>query len=296
MHGALLMLQLPLGKEIVRAVRRYGCVWQTGSWQRSTAHFRFGCELVRNGRIGKLERVEVGIKDGPSTECHPVMPVPEGFDYDRWLGPAPLAPYTEMRCHWNFRWILDYSGGQFTDAGAHDVDIAQWGMGTDKTGPVEVEGKGIFPPDGLWDAAVEYHVKCRYAEGPPLFAGSAKHYKQGIRFIGDAGWVHLSRKGIEVHDQRLLREKFGPEEIHLYRPSGDNREGHRRNFLDCVKTRADAITPAETGHRSATILHLANISMLLGRKVHWDPGREEIVADPTAARMMRRGYRSPYHL
>jgi len=163
------------GRAIVEQVNRYNCVWQTGSWQRSTEHFRFGCELVRNGRIGKLRRVEVGIGGGynpgggqPTVnriELQPVMPVPDGFDYEMWLGPAPWAPYMAKRCHWNFRWILDYSGGQVTDWGCHHIDIAHWGMNCDDTGPVEVYGRGVFPEDGLWDAAVDYDFECAFHRG-----------------------------------------------------------------------------------------------------------------------------------
>ncbi|HOZ49641.1 MAG TPA: Gfo/Idh/MocA family oxidoreductase [Candidatus Hydrogenedentes bacterium] len=283
------------GRDIVREVRRTSCVWETGSWQRSTAHFRFACELVRNGRIGKLERVEVGIGTGTQIEPQPPMPVPPGFDYERWLGPAPWAPYTEKRCHWNFRWILDYSGGQVTDWGAHHLDIAQWGMGTDDTGPVEVMGVGEFPRVGLWDAAVDYRVEATYANGVRLLAGSTNHHAQGVKFIGDAGWVHVTRNGLKTEPENLVRESFGPDEIHLPRPTGNERQGHRADFLNCVKTRQEPIASVEIGHRSITIAHLWNISMILGRKVRWDPAREVIIGDDTANRMQRRAMRAPWH-
>jgi predicted dehydrogenase len=291
-----LALTVAEGKEMVREVRRHSCVWQTGSWQRSTKHFRFACELVRNGRIGKLERVEVGIGEGMTIEPQPVMPVPEGFDYEMWLGPAPWAPYTEKRCHWNFRWILDYSGGQVTDWGAHHIDIAQWGMGTDDTGPVEVEGRGVFPEDGLWDAAVDYRFGCTYANGVKLLVGCNHHVKQGVRFIGDQGWVHVTRKGVEASKESLLKEVFGPDEIHLPRPTGDHRQGHRTDFLKCIKSRGCPITPVEVGHRSITIAHLGNIAMLTGRKIHWDPVKEDILGDDTARRMLTRAMREPWHM
>ena len=291
-----LALTIAEGQAIVREVQRYGCVWQTGSWQRSTAHFRFACELVRNGRIGKLRQVQVGIGIGSPIEPQPPMPVPDWFDYDFWLGPAPWAPYTEKRCHWNFRWILDYSGGQVTDWGAHHIDIAQWGMGTDDTGPVEVQGVGVFPDKGLWDAAVDYRFDCRYANGVMLYVGSNNHCTQGVKFIGDDGWVHVTRNGVKADPEWLLRETFGPDEIHLARPSGDHRQGHRHNFLRCVRTREQPITPVDVGHRSITISHLGNMAMLLGRKVRWDPEREEIVDDAAAARMVRRSMRSPWHI
>lgn len=301
-----LALTITEGQAIVETVQRYNRIWQTGSWQRSTGHFRFACELVRNNRIGKLLRVEVGIglgyKPAPGEptvfgiEPQPVMPVPQGFDYNMWLGPAPWVPYTEKRCHWNFRWILDYSGGQVTDWGAHHIDIAHWGMDCDGTGPVEVVGKGIFPQDGLWDAAVDYDFECRYKNGVTMQVGSNNRYSQGVRFIGQTGWVHVARSGLDAHPKSLLKERIGPDEIHLPRPSGDDRKGHRRDFLDCVKTRRETISPAEVGHRSATVAHLGNIAMLTGRKIQWDPGREEVVDDSTASRMLSRAMRSPWYL
>jgi predicted dehydrogenase len=301
-----LALTISEGKAIVEAANRYNCVWQTGSWQRSTAHFRFGCELVRNQRIGKLRKVEVGIGGGfnpgggrPTVNRigpEPVMPVPEGFDYEMWLGPAPWAPYTEKRCHWNFRWNLDYSGGQVTDWGAHHIDIAHWGMGCDGTGPVKVSGSGAFPKEGLWNTAVDYEFKCTYENGLELYVGSNNHYRQGVRFTADDGWVHITRGGLDATPKRLLTEKSGPEEIHLARPAAGHRQGHRRDFLDCVKTRARTIAPAEIGHRSATVAHLGNIAMILGRAIRWDPQREQIVDDRQAGRMLSRTMSSPWRI
>lgn len=300
-----LALTISEGRAMVEAVHRYGCVWQTGSWQRSTAHFRFACELVRNQRIGKLQRVEVGIGRGYNPgagqrtayriEPQPVMPIPEGFDYQMWLGPAPWAPYTEKRCHWNFRWILDYSGGQVTDWGGHHIDIAHWGMDCDGTGPTEVVGRGLFPDDGLWNAAVDYDFRCKYDNGVTMYVGSNNHYPQGVRFIGQKGRVQVTRGGLDTNPKSLLKERIGPEEIHLARPAGNHRQGHRRNFLDCVKARAQTISPIEVAHRSATVAHLGNIAMLLGRKIRWDPKHERIVGDTAANHMLSRAKRSPWH-
>jgi len=300
-----LALTISQGRAMVEAVHRYNCIWQTGSWQRSTEHFRFACELVRNQRIGTLQRVEVGIGGGynpgggkPTVhriDPQPVMSIPEGFDYEMWLGPAPWAPYTEKRCHWNFRWIVDYSGGQVTDWGGHHIDIAHWGMGCDETGPVKVVGRGIFPEDGLWNTAVDYNFECTYGNGVTLHVGSNNHYLQGVRFIGDKGWVHVTRSGLDANPKRLLKEKIGPEEVHLARPSGNHRQGHRRDFLDCVKTRAQTMTPIDVGHRSVTVAHLGNIAMLLGRAIRWDPKREQIINDPSATRMLGRPMRSPWN-
>jgi len=289
-----LALTIAEGQAIVRAVRRHGRVWETGSWQRSTAHFRHACELVRNGRVGRLQRVEVGIGIGPTLAPQPILPVPKTLDYERWLGPAPWAPYTEKRVHWNFRWILDYSGGQVTDWGAHHIDIAQWGMGTDDTGPVSVEGTGVFPASGLYDAATHYHFTCAYANGVTLVVGSNDKVRQGVRFVGDRGGVHVTRSGTTTEPAGLVRDTIGPNEIHLAKPHGDHRQGHRRDFLDCVRSRAETITPVEVGHRSITIAHLGNIAMRLGRKVRWDPQTERIVGDAEAARMTARPLRGPW--
>ncbi len=301
-----LALTIAQGRAIVDEVDRYNCVWQTGSWQRSTDHFRFACELVRNERIGRLKKVEVGIGPGFKTpgvkdtiykiDPQPVMPVPDGFDYEMWLGPAPPAPYTEKRCHWTFRWILDYSGGQVTDWGAHHIDIAHWGMNCDDTGPVEVAGKGMFPADGLWDAAVDYDFECKYDNGLVMRVASNNHCRQGVRFIGEGGWVHVTRGGVTTDPVDLRKAKIGPDEIHLPRPAGDHRQGHRRDFLDCVKTRKRTITPAEIGHRSATVCHLGNIAMILGRKIRWDPKHEQITNDPAANRMLDRPMCSPWRI
>jgi len=285
------------GRAMCDAVHKNGVVWQTGSWQRSQKHFRFACELVRNGRIGKVHTVRVGLPTGPSIEPQPAMPVPDGFDYDFWLGPAPWAPYTEKRCHWNFRWILDYSGGQLTDWAAHHCDIANWGMGTEYTGPVEVQGVGEYPRDGLYDAAVNYRFECKYAPGASPVASDgftmivSNKERGGAKWEGSDGWVWVDRGGIDANPKELLESKIGPEEIHLY-----NSNDHMRNFLECRKTRALTITPIEVAHRAITIAHLGNIAMQLGRKVRWDPNTEQILDDAEASRKLVRTMRAPWHI
>jgi predicted dehydrogenase len=301
-----LALTITQGRAIVEELNRYNCVWQTGSWQRSTEHFRFGCELVRNERIGKLQRVDVGIGGSynpgggnPAVnriEPQPVMPVPDGFDYEMWLGPAPWAAYTEKRCHWNFRWILDYSGGQVTDWGCHHIDIAQWGMNCDQTGPEEVHGRGVFPEDGLWNTAVDFDFECSYGNGLVMRVASNNHLRQGVRFVGETGWVHITRSGLKTEPAELRKTIIGPNEIHLPKLAGDHRQGHRRDFLDCVKTRKATIAPAEVGHRTATVAHLGNIAMLRGRKIKWDPKLERIIDDPWANRMLSRAMCSPWRI
>jgi predicted dehydrogenase len=233
--------------------------------------------------------VRVGIPGGSTTGNHPPIPVPDGFDYDLWLGPAPWAPYCENRTHYNFRHILDYSGGKLCDWGAHHIDIAQWGLGTVETGPVRVEGVGRYPTDGLWDAAVSFHFTATYDSGVRLIVDNT--FPQGVRFEGDQGWVFVSRGRIDAHPKSLLTSVIGPNEIQLH-PSGD----HRRNFLDCVRSRREPAAPIEQAHRSITIAHLGNIAMQLGRPVHWDPARERFVDDEIADRMISRAMRQPWRL
>ena len=292
-----LALTIREGRAMCDAVERFDCVWQTGSWQRSQAHFRHACELVRNGRIGKVHTVKVGLPTGPSIEPQPEMPIPEGFDYDFWLGPAPDAPYTKERCHWNFRWILDYSGGQLTDWAAHHCDIANWGMGTEYTGPAEVEGHGEYPRDGLWNAATNYRFFCKYAAGaspvaPDGFTMDVSNKNRGgATWEGDDGWVWVDRGGIDAKPKELLKEDVGPNGVRLY----DSKD-HHQNFLDCVRSRARTITPIEVAHRAISIAHLGNIVMRLERKVKWDPNTEDIIGDAEAQRMLQRSMRGPWHI
>jgi len=292
-----LSLTIREGRAMSDAVRRYGVVFQTGSQQRSDRKFRFACELVRNGRIGKLQTMEVGLPTGKAGKNMPPEPPPAGFDYEFWQGQAPATPYTAGRTHWDFRWILDYSGGQVTDWGAHHCDIAQWGNGTSYTGPVEVEGKGDFPSDGIWNTAVTYRFVCTYAGGVKMIVADGSpqpdgsRFPNGIKFVGTEGWVFVSRGKIDSEPKSLLTSAIGPDEIHLYE-SND----HKGNFLDCIKTRGETIAPIENAHRSITIAHLGNIAMLLGRKVRWNPDTEQFVNDAEADRMLSRAMRAPWHL
>ena len=292
-----LSLTIRQGRAIVDAVNEYGIVWQTGSWQRSHGHFRRACELVRNGRIGAVHTVKVGLPTGGGCGPKPEMPIPDGFDYDFWLGPAPYEPYTKDRCHWNFRWILDYSGGQLTDWAAHHCDIANWGMGTEYTGPIEIEGRGEYPRDGLWNAATHYKFECVYPPGaspvsPDGFTMMVSNaFPMGARFEGTDGWIHVSRSGLTTEPASLKGSVLGINEIHL-----PESPGHHRNFLDCVRSRARTITPIEPAHYAITIAHLGNIAMQLERKVKWDPQVERFVNDPEADRKRSRAMRGPWHL
>jgi predicted dehydrogenase len=290
------------GRAMCDAVERYGRVWQTGSWQRSEPNFRFACELVLNGRIGTVRHVDVGLPEGFSIdggdEGSLVTAPPDGLDYDFWLGPAPYADYVPARVHWNWRWNLEYGGGQLLDWVGHHVDVAHWGLGLDLTGPVEVEGVGEFPETGLWNAATTYRVNTRYANGVTMtIAGGYPDIVMGTKWIGDDGWVWVSRSGIDAEPESLLREVFGAGDIRLANVGNPvSVEDHTRNFLDCVRTRATTLAPAEVAHRSATPGHLGQIAMLLGRKLRFDPDTEQIIDDPAASRMLGKAMRGPWTL
>lgn len=280
------------GRILCETMKRYNRVFQWSTEDRSVDVYHRMCELVRNGRIGKVHTIRVELPSGPNTPGNPIpMPVPKGFDYEMWLGPAPYAPYTKDRIHWNFRWILDYSGGQLTDWGAHLLDGAQWGNDTEYTGPVEVEGKGFFCSEGLYDTAKEYRIEYKYADGVRLIVTSGT---PSLRFegteglIGNVGW----RGKLQAEPKNILDSVIGPNEIHLY----TCRAGEQRNFLDCVKSRKDCYFPPEIGHRCFTIAHIGNISMLLGRKLKWDPDKERFINDEQANRMLSRSMRSPWRL
>ena len=285
------------GRAICDAVARYGRIWQTGSWQRSQENFRFACELVRNGRIGKVHIVQVGLPAGHTDFAgtkgqEQFGPPPKDFDYEFWLGPAPYAPYCPARVHKNWRWHLDYGGGQLMDWVGHHVDIAHWGLDFDYTGPYEIEGCGEYPKDGLWNTATKYRLTAEYPNDVTMIiAGGHSDINSGTKWIGENGWVWVDRGKIDAQPKKLLQEKFGPEEIHLFRSPG-----HWRNFLDCVKSRETTLTPCEVAHRSATLGHLGQIAMLLGRKIRFNPDTEEILDDPTATGMLGRAMRSPWHI
>ncbi|HPO30500.1 MAG TPA: Gfo/Idh/MocA family oxidoreductase [Candidatus Hydrogenedentes bacterium] len=282
---------IPEGRAVVDTVRRYGRVFQTGSHERSRDNARFACELVRNGRIGKLHTITVNmpIQNGPIPN-QPPMPVPPHFDYDFWLGPAPDAPYTEKRCHFWFRYILDYSGGEITDRGAHIMDLAQLGNGTDDTTPIAVRGSGYFPSDGLFNTAMDYEFELEYANGVIMrgVCGGAR----GVRFEGDKGWIfiHVHEGTLEADPPSLLKERIGPGELSLGRS-----RGHHVNFIECVKSRRDPMAPVEVGYHSATICHMVNIAMRLGKPLRWDPVKEQF-DDQAANRMMQPSMRAPWRL
>ncbi len=286
------------GREICNAVKRYGRIWQTGSWQRSRGNFRFGSELVRNGRIGKVHTVEVGLPSGHSDfgGTDSITNPPKQLDYETWLGPAPYAPYASARVHKNWRWHLDYGGGQLMDWIGHHGDIAHWGLGLDNTGPTEISGYGEFPKTGLWNSATKYRIDSKYKDGLKMVVAGGHsdvcNGTSGTKWIGDEGWIWVSRgERIDSSNKLILNDTIKPNEIHLLKSPG-----HARNFLNCVKSRKETIAPCETAHRSASIGHLGQIAMLLERKIKFNPETEEILGDTVASRLLGRPMRSPYHL
>jgi myo-inositol 2-dehydrogenase / D-chiro-inositol 1-dehydrogenase len=279
------------GRAIANIVKRYATVFQLTTEDRSIGVYHRMAELVRNGRIGKLHTIRVSLPGGPGKKGNPTpQPVPEGFDYEMWLGPAPWAPYTKDRCHYDFRWIRDYSGGQLADWGAHLFDTAQWANDTEHTGPVEIEGHGIAHKDGLYDTAHTYHLEYLYANGVRMIVDSGS---ADLRFEGTEGWVGNRgwRGPLKASSPKISSSIIGPGEIHLFKGNGE-----QRNFLDCVRTRKAPYFPAEIGHRCCTLAHLGNIAMDLGRKVRWNPDTEEFVNDAQANRLRSRAMRGPWTL
>jgi predicted dehydrogenase len=280
------------GRALVECARRHGAVFQHGTQLHSYGVVHRACELVRNGRLGKLKEVVIGSPPGKATGVHAPMPVPEGLDYDLWLGPAPWAPYTHARVFgtgWYF--ISDYSqSGWIAGYGVHDLDIAQWGLGYERSGPVEIEGRGEYPKEGLFDTVMTYRIEFTYANGLTIIMTDTGQNRHGVKFVGENGWV-FTRSGIEAKPSSLLRETIGPNEIHLYR-SPD----HARNFLDCVKSRAETITPPEIAHRATSTALLGGIACKLGRKLRWDPQAERFVGDPEADKMLGCAMRPPWSL
>lgn len=288
------------GRAIVDAVEKHGVIFQTGSQQRSEWNFRFACELVRNNYIGNVKNVTVWLPygNGGTPSPHPITPVPDGFDYNMWLGPAPLAPYTPGRCHGHFRWVTDYSSGQLTDWAGHHCDIAQWGMNTEHTSPVEIQGEGIFPDpvaSPLYNTAYSYRFTCDYKEGFRMTVESAERNPRGqflgTLFEGSEGWVYVRRGFLDAHPKSLLRQSLSPKELRLYQS-----DDHFQNFLNCVKTRQKTVAPADVAHRSITIAHLGTIAMKTGRKIIYDPQRETFQNDVEANKYLFRPMRGEWTL
>jgi predicted dehydrogenase len=310
---------------IVRAVQNNKIIWQTGSWQRSQAQFRKAAEIVRNGLIGKVTRVEVGLPAGHHdfagttpglleklkalniTDLSTVTPgsdawkiavtePPADFDFNTWTGPSRVEPYIKQRVHMNWRWNYNTGGGQLLDWIGHHCDIAHWGLGFDHDGPLEIEGRGEFPaPDALWNTCTKYRIEAKYPQDVTfIIAGGHNDIKGGTKWIGTDGWVWVNRGGFDASNPDWKKGKNLAEELRkvkLYESPG-----HWRNFIDCVKSRQLTITPVETAHHSAIPGHLGLIAMQTGRKIRWDNATETILGDAEASKLLTRDYRAPWKM
>ncbi|MGC3956566.1 MAG: Gfo/Idh/MocA family oxidoreductase [Verrucomicrobiota bacterium] len=287
---------------MVKAVQQQQRIWQTGSWQRSEKHFHYAAEVVRNGLIGKIQRVEVGLPAGHADfagnkDKTAITPPPAELDYDFWCGPAEKLPYIEARSHKNWRWNYNTGGGQLLDWVGHHCDIAHWGLDCDASGPLEIEGQGEFPAkDAVWNTCTKYRLTAKYPNDVEMIiAGGHSDIRSGTKWIGTEGWVWVDRNNAfessrsELEDARSLPENL--RKVKLYES-----RNHFGNFLDCVKSRKPTITPIEVAHHSAIPGHLGLIAMLTGRKVKWDARKEEILGDADASKLLAHQYRGPWKL
>lgn len=303
-----LSLAIAEGRSMVGAVRQHRRILQTGSHYRSSPDARRCCELVRNGRIGKIRRVLTQVAEINAVDPGPgwkPTPIPDGFDYDLWLGPAPWAPYHKDRCLYRFRFNLDYSGGQVTNFGAHVNDLVQWALDMDQSGPVVIEDMGSeWPPaGGLYNTATMTAFRALYSSGVELICRTDQP-GFGVRFEGSDGWVEYGYQGLQTYPESLKMATPGTNDTHL-EVSNPNRTvessryhipDHTRNFLDSIKSRREPVAPVEAGHRSATVCHLGNIAMRLKRRLEWNPTEEVFLGNEEATRMLTRPMRSPWSI
>ncbi len=279
------------GRALCDTVRRHGRVFQLGTQQRSGRNFRFACELARNGYLGKVTRVEVGVPGGRALGNVPPSPVPPGLDYEMWLGPAPFTPYNKIKCSFNWYFMYDYCIGWIGSWGVHHVDIAQWGAPSLVTGRIQVEGTATIPTDGLGNTSTSWRVKYTTPEGLVFSFSDNRHHKQGCRFIGDKGYVHVNRGGIRAEPRSLLKVAIKPDEEHLYVSNS-----HHGNFLECIRTRRDPVAPVEAGHAATTLTIIGDLATRAGRKLTWDWEAERFVGDEGTSRFLSRPMRSPWCL
>ena len=294
-----IFLEKPLGLSVAedialrQAVRRYDRVFQFGTQQRSDKNFRFACELVLNERIGRLSKITAGVPASRVVGSIPPSPVPPWLDWEMWVGPASWMPFRTGVVGNCGEWghISNFSLGWITTWGIHHVDIAQWGNGADATGPVEVEGTGVFAKDGLYDCATAWDMTLKYANGVVLHFVDNKRHRQGVLFEGTDGWVFVKRGAIDAEPKSLLREPIKPEQRHLT-VSND----HWGSFLECIRTRQTPVSSIDAAVRTDTVCHLCDVAMRLGRRLQWDPATERFVNDAPANRLLRRAWRSPWRL
>lgn len=318
-----LTLCIDEGKRLVKEVRKHKRILQVGSQQRSDRNFRLACELVRNGRIGKLEHIIVGLPTGPRGGPFQALPVPQGMNWDFYLGQAPRMDYVgeievkrgadgsetknykARNAHWDFRWWYCFSGGQMTDWGAHHNDIAQWGNGTERSGPVAIDGKSLTPMiPGGFTAAANYRIEMKYGNGVTMtivdgatgsdrnVVGDAKSTPNGIQFLGSHGWIFVTRGAIKASRQELIDEPLSENRaVRLYRSTD-----HMGNFFECIRSRKDPICDVEIGHRSISVAHLGVISTRMNQALAWDPVHEVFTGSNAkeANHWLAREQRKPY--
>lgn len=298
-----LTLTIDEGKLLAKVVKETGRVVQVGSWQRSDSRFRLAVEMVRQGRIGKLEKVEVVLGKNKVGGPFAKRPVPANFNWDLWQGQTPDVPYLEERSHYTFRWWYEYSGGQMTDWGAHHLDIAQWGI---NSLPVEIEGTAKYPTtkDGF-NVALDFNAKYRYANGVTMTVADTG--RNGIMFTGDRGRIFVNRGVVSGAPVEALAENPLPRSAqrvydfdNLERPERagklDAIINHMGNFFDCVEARRTPVSDVESQHRSVSTCHLGNIAMRVGRKVTWDPKAEEFPGDAEANKLLKRDQRDGFEI
>jgi len=302
------------GRAMADILKETGQIFQIGSQQRSAnpwPQFKKACELVRNGRLGDITEVHIGLPGDPSGEEEPEMPVPENLNYEMWLGSTPEVYYTEKRVHPQADysrpgWLRceQFGAGMITGWGAHHIDTAHWGMGTELTGPVEVEAEAEFPTSGLWNVHGDFQVKAKYANGATMYISGEN--PNGVKFVGTDGWIFVARgnysvtasdpasqadnqKSLDSSDPKILESVIGENEIHLY-----HSEDQHGNWLDSILSREETVAPAEVAHRSCSACLVSHIAMKLPRKLNWDPEKEEFINDDEANAMLSRTQRDPY--
>jgi predicted dehydrogenase len=304
------------GIAMVEAVERNQRIWQTGSWQRSVLNFRWAAGLVANGRIGKIQRVEVGLPSGHSDPKKtggksPNTDPPKEVDYNFWIGPSRMMPFNEDRFHWGWRWNYNTGGGQLMDWIGHHCDIAHWGLSNpkfgcgpdDQVGPLELSATAEFPPqDATWNTATRYRIECQYPNHVELvIAGGHDDIRGGTKWIGEHGWVWVNRGAFDASDKEwvetLKRGKRRVEEAEtkMSFPLMVS-ANHWGQFLDSIKSRQKTVTPIQVAHRSQTPGHLGYIASRVGRKLKWDAARQQIIGDAEASKLLAKTFRPPWHL
>ena len=299
------------GQQLRDAVKSKNVILQVGTQQRAMPQFRIAAELVRNGRIGKIHTVKIGLPGDPAGPEAPEMPIPNNLNFDMWLGSTPEVPYTEIGVHPQNDysrpgWLRqrNYGAGMITGWGQHHYDSAAWGMDTELTGPISVEALAEFPKSGLWNVHGDFLVKHEYANDITVYTSGG--YTNGIKYIGEDGWIFVSRgsytasasdpvdkekssKALNASDLKILTSQIGENETHLYKI--DDQHG---NWLECIKSRKEPISPIEKGHKACTTCLISDIAMQFSRKLEWNPDKEIFINDDEANAMLHRRQRKPY--